>query len=69
MEVAVRAGVGKAAEELVKGSGNVDLVVLGSRGYGPPQTMRLGSVSTQVVPEARCPVMILAAWSENEAAD
>lgn len=69
MEVAVGAGVGKAAEELVKGAGNMDRVVLGSRGYGPPQTMLLGSVSSQVVPEARCPVMILAARSETEAAD
>jgi nucleotide-binding universal stress UspA family protein len=46
----------------------MDLVVLGSRGYGPPRTMLLGSVSSQVVPEARCPVMILAAQLENEAA-
>lgn len=68
VEVAVWTGVGKAAEELVKRSGNMDLVVLGSRGYGPPRTMLLGSVSSQVVPEARCPVMILAARSENEAA-
>jgi nucleotide-binding universal stress UspA family protein len=46
----------------------MDLVVLGSRGYSPPRTTLLGSVSSQVVPEARCPVMILAARSEHEAA-
>lgn len=68
VEVAVWAGVGKAAEELVKRSGTMDLVVLGSRGYGPPRTMLMGSVSSQVVPEARCPVMILAARSRDEAA-
>ncbi len=67
VQVAVRAGVGKAADELVKRSRNVDLVVLGSRGYGPPRTMLFGSVSSQVVPPARCPVMILAAGSRIEA--
>jgi nucleotide-binding universal stress UspA family protein len=66
VEVAVRAGVGKAAEDLVNHSGNMDLVVLGSRGYGPPRTMLLGSVSSQVIPEALCPVMILAAGSQSE---
>jgi hypothetical protein len=34
----------EAAGELVKRSGTVDLVVLGSRGYGPPRTMLMGSV-------------------------
>jgi nucleotide-binding universal stress UspA family protein len=68
VEVAVWARVGRAAEELVKSSDNMDLVVLGSRGYAPPRTMLLGSVSSQVVPEAQCPVMILAARSENKAA-
>ena len=42
-------------------SGDMDLVVLGSRGYGPPRTMLFGSVSSRVVAEALCPVMILAA--------
>jgi nucleotide-binding universal stress UspA family protein len=66
IEVAVRAGVGKAAEELVRRSSEMDLVVLGSRGYGPPRTMLFGSVSSQVVPAAECPVMILAAGSRIE---
>jgi nucleotide-binding universal stress UspA family protein len=66
VEVAVRACVGNPAEELVNQSGNMDLVVLGSRGYGPPRTMLFGSVSSQVIPEALCPVMILAAGSQRE---
>lgn len=60
---AIHAEVGKAAEELIERSGTMDLIVLGSRGYGPPRTMLLGSVSSHVVPEARCPTMILAARS------
>lgn len=64
--VAVHARVGKAAEELVERSGAMDLIVLGSRGYGPARTMLLGSVSADVVPESRCPTMILAARSGRE---
>jgi nucleotide-binding universal stress UspA family protein len=66
LEVTVRARVGNAAEELVSRSSDLDLIVLGSRGYGPPRTMQFGSVSSQVVPEAQCPVMILAAESRIE---
>lgn len=61
VEITVSAGVGKAAEELIARSRDMDLIVLGSRGYGPPRTMLFGSVSSRVVPEAQCPVMILAA--------
>jgi nucleotide-binding universal stress UspA family protein len=59
--VEVDARVGKAPEVLLERSGEIDLIVLGSRGYGPPRTMLLGSVSADVVPQAQCPVMILAA--------
>lgn len=64
--VAVHAHVGRAAEQLVELSGAMDLIVLGSRGYGPARTMLLGSVSSEVVPEASCPTMILAARSGSE---
>ena len=66
LEVTVHARVGKPAEGLVTRSSDLDLVVLGSRGYGPPRTMLFGSVSSQVVPEAQCPVMVLAADSRTE---
>jgi nucleotide-binding universal stress UspA family protein len=66
ISTSVHAGVGKASEELVSRSGQMDLLVLGSRGYGPPRTMLFGSVSSQVVPAARCPVMILAAGSREQ---
>ncbi len=61
--VTLHARVGTAPDELIERSGVMDLIVLGSRGYGPPRTMLLGSVSSRVVPEARCPTMILAARS------
>jgi nucleotide-binding universal stress UspA family protein len=63
LEVTVQAGVGKPTQELISRSRSMDLVVLGSRGYGPPRTMLFGSVSSQVVPQAHCPVLILASGS------
>jgi nucleotide-binding universal stress UspA family protein len=37
----------------------VDLLVLGSRGFGPVMRLLLGSVSARVIREAPCPVMIV----------
>ena len=59
--VEVQARVGKAPEALVSRSDEVDLIVLAARGYAPPRTILLGSVSTEVVPQAQCAVTILAA--------
>lgn len=36
-----------------------DLVVMGSRGYGPISGVLLGSVSQHVLSKAKCPVMIV----------
>lgn len=38
---------------------NIDLVVMGSHGYGPIAGSVLGSVSQRVVQRAGCPVMIV----------
>ena len=65
--VKVHARVGAAPDELVRRSSEMDLIVLGSRGYGPPRTMLSGSVSSKVVPVAHCPVMILGGSSRVEA--
>ena len=63
--VVVTARVAKAPEVLIERSGDMDLIVLGSRGYGPPRTMLLGSASSRVVPKAHCPTMILATRSDT----
>ncbi|MHB8124556.1 MAG: universal stress protein [Desulfitobacteriaceae bacterium] len=38
---------------------NIDLVVMGSHGYGPITGSVLGSVSQRVLQRAKCPVMIV----------
>ena len=47
------------AEALVRISKNIDLLVCGSRGYGPLRAVLLGGVSRRVVAEAECPVIVL----------
>jgi nucleotide-binding universal stress UspA family protein len=51
--------VGDAAEILIELSEQFDLLVCGSRGYGPLRAVILGSVSRRVAGEARCPVIVL----------
>jgi nucleotide-binding universal stress UspA family protein len=47
------------ADALVRISEHLDLLVCGSRGYGPLRAVLLGGVSRRVVAEARCPVIVL----------
>jgi nucleotide-binding universal stress UspA family protein len=51
--------VGDAADELVKRSHDLDLLVVGSRNYGPMRRLLLGSVSTRLVRESACPLLVL----------
>jgi nucleotide-binding universal stress UspA family protein len=57
--VEVEAFVGEPAETIVRVSEHLDLLVCGSRGYGPLRAVLLGSVTRQVLAEARCPVIVL----------
>jgi nucleotide-binding universal stress UspA family protein len=47
------------ADVIIDISDAVDLLVLGSRGYGPLRAVLLGSVSRRVTAEAYCPVIVL----------
>ncbi|MEA2255721.1 MAG: hypothetical protein QOG35_1766 [Solirubrobacteraceae bacterium] len=51
--------VGDPADVLVELSPRLDLLVCGSRGYGPLRAVLLGSVSRRIVAEAHCPVIVL----------
>lgn len=50
---------GEPAAELAEASREVDLLVAGSRGYGPVRRLLLGSVSTLLVRQAACPLLLL----------
>lgn len=50
---------GLAEEELVRFSGELDLLVVGSRGYGPIRRMMLGSVSGHLQRHARCSLLVV----------
>ncbi len=47
------------ADVLINVSGNLDLLVCGSRGYGPRRAVLLGGVSRRLAAEAHCPVIVL----------
>jgi nucleotide-binding universal stress UspA family protein len=49
--------LGLAVDELVELSHEVDLIVVGSRGWGPVRRLLLGSTSERLVREAACPVI------------
>lgn len=57
--VTVRAMSGFPARELVDASQDADLVVVGSRGGGGFRGLLTGSVSSQVVNHADCPVVVI----------
>jgi nucleotide-binding universal stress UspA family protein len=50
---------GSPARALIGHSARLDLLILGSRGYGPLRSVILGGVSGQVVRGARCPVIAI----------
>jgi nucleotide-binding universal stress UspA family protein len=50
---------GDPKKVLVEQSQQLDLLVLGSRGYGPLKSVLLGSVSSYVVRNSACPVLIV----------
>jgi len=60
-EITVSIGTGDAAEELVKASQDADMLVVGSRGGGGFARLLMGSVSSQVVHHALCPVVVIRA--------
>src|ERR687898_2263293 len=50
---------GEPVDALVGLSNRVDLVVCGSRGYGPIQSVLLGGVSHGLLRDAHCPVIVI----------
>jgi nucleotide-binding universal stress UspA family protein len=50
---------GHPADALAAASADLDLLVCGSRGYGPLRTLLLGGTSHALVREAACPVLVV----------
>jgi nucleotide-binding universal stress UspA family protein len=50
---------GRPDIELATRSSDLDLLVVGSRGYGPLKRLLLGSTSSKLVRSAACPVIVL----------
>jgi nucleotide-binding universal stress UspA family protein len=57
--VTVRAVSGFVAQELIDASKDADLLVVGSRGGGGFAALAPGSVTTQAVGHAHCPVVVV----------
>jgi nucleotide-binding universal stress UspA family protein len=50
---------GEPSERLIAASEKVDLLVIGSRGYGPLRAVLAGGVSGRVIRGAHCPVIVV----------
>jgi nucleotide-binding universal stress UspA family protein len=51
--------VARASDALIALSRSVDLLVCGSRGYGPVRSVLLGGVTHRLIKEAECPVVVV----------
>lgn len=51
--------IGNPADELVKLSIDLDLLIVGSRGYGPVRRVLLGGTSVRVMRSSACPVAVV----------
>ncbi len=58
-DVEAHAAYGHPAEELALYGASVDLLVIGSRGYGPLGRLLHGSTAQQLARSARCPLLVL----------
>ena len=66
LDAEARVTTGPAAPTLLEAAHDVDLLVMGSRGYGAVRGVLLGSVSRQVVDHAACPVIVVPRGVEGD---
>jgi nucleotide-binding universal stress UspA family protein len=64
VEIDYDISVGDPADFLIAASERLDLLICGSRGYGPKRAVMLGGVSRRITAEAHCPVIVLARGTE-----
>jgi nucleotide-binding universal stress UspA family protein len=68
LDVAPHVAYGDAAEELALYGASVDLLIVGSRGYGPLGRLVHGSTSQRLAQTARCPLLVLPRAAESREA-
>lgn len=68
VEADVKVMEGDAAELLAVASEDLDVLLCGSRGYGPLRTVLLGSVSARLAHTATCPLLVLPRANDREPA-
>jgi nucleotide-binding universal stress UspA family protein len=51
---------GDPAAELAAASADLDLLICGSRGYGPVRSLLLGGITWELAHTARCPLLVVA---------
>jgi nucleotide-binding universal stress UspA family protein len=66
--VTVKAISGFPATTLIDASKDSDLLVVGTRGGGGFASLRLGSITSQVVHHAHCPVVVVHSAAKNQPA-
>jgi nucleotide-binding universal stress UspA family protein len=59
VEADVRVLTGPAGPMIAEAAADVDLLVTGSRGYGPVRSVLVGGVSRHLVDHAPCPVLVV----------
>jgi nucleotide-binding universal stress UspA family protein len=69
VDVRTEALTGEPGRRLREHATPDDLLVLGSRGYGPVQSVLLGSVSKAVVGNSPCPVVVVPRASGQSLSD
>ncbi len=57
---------GDPAEQLTARSQSLDMLVMGSRAYGPVRRVLLGTVAGQVIRDAHCPVLVIPRGSHED---
>lgn len=62
----VRVLTGEAVRAIHEAAEDADLLVLGSRGYGPVRRVLLGSVSAKLVRDPVCPLLVLPRTAVDE---
>jgi nucleotide-binding universal stress UspA family protein len=59
VRVTAKVLVGRPSEQLLRASGKLDMLVVGSRRAGPSGRLGLGATSDRLLREARCPVLVV----------